>query len=64
MNDLKRNGSGYVDPTAEQAIREVTKEQRRVSQTIDVIYAVARLGGFDIAERIVLKDKKSGHIWR
>jgi hypothetical protein len=64
MNDLKRNGSGYYDPTAEQAIKEVIKEQRRVSQTIDVIYAVARLAGFDIAERVVLKDKKSGHIWR
>lgn len=27
-NDIRRNGSGYVDPTAYKAIRNATKEER------------------------------------
>lgn len=64
MNDLKRNGSGYVDPTAEKAIKEVSKEEAKLSQVIKIIQAVAHLGGFHIEERIVLRDKKTGTIWR
>lgn len=28
-NDIRRNGSGYVDPTAYKAIRNATKEERK-----------------------------------
>jgi hypothetical protein len=64
MHDLKRNGSGYVDPTAEQAIKNVIKTDKRVSQTIKVIQAVAHLAGFEIEGRIILRDKETGFIWR
>lgn len=28
-NDIRRNGSGYVDPTAYKAIRNATKEEHK-----------------------------------
>lgn len=64
MNDLRRNGSGYVDPTAEKAIKELDKQEKKVSQTIKCIHAIARLGGFDVEGRIALRDRETGFIWR
>lgn len=32
-NDIRRNGSGYVDPTAYKAIRNATKEERNRDPT-------------------------------
>ena len=64
MDELRRNGSGYVDPTAERAIKNVIKTDKKVSQTIKTIQAVAHLAGFEIEGRIVLRDKETGFIWR
>ena len=64
MDELRRNGSGYVDPTAEQAIKNVIKTDKKVSQTIKTIQAVSHLAGFEIEGRIVLRDKETGFIWR
>lgn len=64
MDELKRNGSGYVDPTAEKAIKNLEKTDKRVSATIKTIQAVAHLAGFEIEGRIVLRDKETGFIWR
>lgn len=64
MDELKRNGSGYVDPTAEKAIKNLNKADKRVSQTIKCIQAVAHLGGFEIEGRVALRDRETGFIWR
>lgn len=68
-NDLKRNGSGYVDPTAYKAIKNVEKRPRgedfeRYNRVIRLIFAVCELAGFHVENRIVLKDKKTGRIWK
>lgn len=63
-NELKRNGSGYVDPTAEKAIARLIEKKKRVSRVIDNIKNIADLAGFTIEERIVLKDKQTGEIWK
>lgn len=63
-NELKRNGSGYVDPTAEKAITRLIEKKKRVSRVIDNIKNIADLAGFTIEERIVLKDKNTGEIWK
>ena len=64
MDELKRNGSGYKDPTAEKAIKSVIADEKKVTKLIKTIQAVAHLAGYEIEGRIVLRDKKSGEVWR
>ena len=64
INELKRNGFGYVDPTAEIALKNVIAEENRVSNIIKEMKAIAIDAGFEVAERIVLRDKNTGTIWR
>lgn len=63
-NDLKRNGAGYSDPTAFEAIKNISEKEKKISQTVRIIKLIADLAGYEVIERIVLKDKKSGEIWR
>lgn len=79
-NDLKRNGSGYLDPTAYQAIMNadavssVEKSDRfkrrekdsedRLNKLLAAIFAVCDAADFHIEERIVVKDKRTGKVWR
>lgn len=62
-NDINRNGSGYIDPTAGQALKNVIEEERRVVKTFDAIKSVAHSAGYEIEGVFVLKDK-TGHKWR
>lgn len=64
MEDYKRNGSGYYDPTAYKAIKNVTESEKNVSKVIKTLQAVAHLAGYEIEGRIVLVDKETGEIWR
>ena len=65
MNDeLKRNGSGYIDTTAEQALKIIVEEEKKVSKIVKTIQSVAHLAGFEIEGRIVLVDKTTGKTWR
>lgn len=64
MDDLKRNGSGYVDPTAEKAIRKTDKDRERLEELLNHIFYICNLAGFHVEERLVLKDKKTGKVWR
>mgnify|MGYP006967382880 CR=1 FL=1 len=60
---LRRNASGYFDPTAYEAIKNAEAEER-FHKLLDTIFAICDLSGFHIEERIVIKDKKTGKIWR
>jgi hypothetical protein len=64
MNELKRNGSGYVDPTAYKAITNVSEEDKKVSKVIKTLQAVAHLAGYEIVGRVALRDKETGREWR
>ena len=64
MDNIKRNGSGYYDPTAYEAINNIAREEERLHILLKAIFAVCELAGFHVEERIVLKDKKTGKIWR
>ena len=57
------NGEHYRDPTADGAIKKIRYEEERVNDTITIIKKAARLGGFKIVGRIVLKDKRTGRTW-
>ena len=64
VDDLLKNGSGYKDPTAYKAIKEVDHESARFYKLLETIFSICELAGFHVEGRIVLKDKKTGKIWR
>ena len=62
--DLLKNGSGYSDPTAYHAIRNMDNERARFEKFLGVLFSICELSGYHIEERIVVKDLKTGRIWR
>lgn len=64
MNDNFRNSEGYSDPTAGMAIKRVDQEYERFRLLVDTLHKITKLAGFHIEEKIVLKDRRTGRIWR
>ena len=62
--DLRRNKEGYKDPTAYAAMSKILAEeneqQRRVSELIAVLKHIIDDAGFDLIERIKIRDRKTG----
>jgi hypothetical protein len=65
-----KNSEGYPDPTAGRAYANIRREERenetknRISALMHIIKAAADLAGFDIAERVVLRDRQTGKEYR
>lgn len=64
--DIRKNGSGYPDSVASKAITRVDNDPdvRRFQDFLDVIFTIAELSDFHFEERIVVKDKRTGKVWR
>lgn len=63
--DLKKNGSGVYDPTAWKAIQRAEKAaQEKYDIVMEQIERICDEAGFEILDAIILKDKKSGRVWR
>ena len=62
-NELIRNGSGYYDPTAYEAIKRV-EDRDRFKKLLGCILRICELAGFSVEGRIVLKDERTGKIWK
>ena len=66
-DDPRYNASGYIDPTAYEAIRNADREanaERRYKKLLSTIFYICDLAGFHIEGRIEIKDKKTGKVWR
>lgn len=71
-NDIRKNGSGYFDPTAYEAIRNCekpkksnkSKELLQFERLLDTIFNICELSGYHLESRIVVTDKKTGRVWR
>lgn len=61
--ELKRNGEGYPDPTTYEAIIRAEADER-FHKLLYEIRDICELSGFTIEDRIVIRDKKTGKIWR
>lgn len=61
---MYRNHEGYPAPTEGAAIREADKQPAEVSQAVEYLRGIASLMGYEISNRIWLKDKKTGREWR
>lgn len=62
--DIRLNASGYSDPTAYAAIKKIDADEARFQKLLTVIFAICELAGFHIEERIVIRDLKTGKVWR
>lgn len=65
---LKKNSEGYSDPTAyagiSNALKEETDPQRRVNALIGSLKSLIDLAGFDLLNRIEVRDRKSGRTFK
>jgi hypothetical protein len=65
--DPRRNASGYMDPTAYEAIKNADREasaEARYKKFLSTIFYIADLAGFHIEGRLTIRDKKTGKVWR
>lgn len=63
-DDIRKNAPGYSDPTAYQAIKNIENEDDKFHKLLDTIFNICELSGFHLEERIVLKDKNTGKVYR
>ena len=65
---IKKNAEGYKDPTAYNAMTKVMREenepQRRINALIGSIKSLIDLAGFDLLNRIEVRDRKTGREYR
>lgn len=63
-----KNVEGYADPTASIAVGQVSREEseadKRACDLIRVLKFIIRSCGFELTERIQLKDTKSGREYK
>ena len=45
-------------------MKNMEQEDERFHKLLDTIFALCELSDFHIEERIVIKDKRTGRIWR
>ena len=66
-DDARCNGEGYHDPTAYEAIKNVDgfdESAERFKKLLRMIKDICRLSGFELEERVVLRDTRTGKVWR
>ena len=63
-----RNPEGYADPTAHDALASIVQAEEAAGQRcmllIRVLKGTIELAGFELAERIVVRDKVTGRVYR
>lgn len=63
-----QNGEGYADPTAYEGLKPIIQEeaeqQKRVNNLIFVLKYIIRLAGFELLNRIEIRDKKTGRDYK
>ena len=65
---LSRNASGHPDPTAYRAMKNIeageSDEWERHHKLIGCLLRICELSGFSLEERIVVRDNRTGKVWR
>ena len=60
----RKNAEGYPDPTAYEAVKDADEELMRFRKLMGAIYRICELSDFQLEEHIVVKDKRTGKVWR
>lgn len=68
MSKAMYNSEGYADPTAYEGmkgvIREESEAEKRVHDLVKVLKYIINAAGFELSERVQLKDKKTGREYK
>lgn len=68
VKNPKLNAEGYADPTAYMGMRDVIKTEseadKRAFDLVKVLKYIIRAAGFELIERIQLRDTKSGREYK
>jgi len=68
VNNPYFNDEGYADPTAYARTKNIIKEdsetEKRASELIKVLKFIIRSTGFELIERVKIKDTKTGREFR
>ena len=68
VNNPKYNSEGYADPTAyrgtKNVIREENETEKRANELIKVLKFIIRSAGFELTDRIRVRDTKTGREFR
>ena len=59
--DDRKNAEGYAIKNVEQ---EQDKDDVRFHQLLNTLFSLCELADFHIEGRVVLKDKRTGKVWR
>ncbi len=64
----KYNVEGYADPTAYEGMKEIIREEnendKRAFDLVKMLKYIIKLAGFELIERVQLRDTKSGREYR
>ena len=63
----RRNAEGYVDLTAYAALKSIVNDERaekKAAYLVSVLKYIIRESGFELVNRIELKHKRTGRIFR
>lgn len=61
--EFYRNSEGYVDPTAHQAVVNMDTD-KRANELVHVLKYIIRHSGFELVERLQIRDKKTGRVYK
>lgn len=64
MKELSKNGEGYADPTAYEAIKKIDPDAKKRYRLIGCILRVCELAGYEVVGRIELRDVKTGKVFK
>lgn len=64
MDKPWQNAEGYPDPTAYQGQNAIAREDQRVAELIKHIRYVVRLAGFEMLNRVELRDVKTRKVYK
>lgn len=62
--NLYYNSEGYADPTAYAVVKKELDEEKRLGMLITALKNTITLSGFELLNRIELKDSKTGKVFR
>ena len=66
--DPYKNSEGYSDPTAYLGLKPIIEEEnaieREVSTLIKVLKYIIKNSGFELVNRIEIRDKKTGRVFK
>ena len=62
--DIRKNKEGYNDPTPYSVLKKEQRDEERFQRLLATIFYICENAGFHIEERIVVRDLKTGKIYR